>query len=314
MLTSNRKILTIAVLVAIIVFPRVSLGDIHENAGTRAMSFLKIGVGAEAIGMGESHVAATNDLYASYWNPAGLGNIQRSQFGFMHNQWFADIKHEYIGFVQPLGNLGVIGTSILFLDYGEIQRTVVHNGHVEEKGEFRPYDLAFVLSYGRRLFGDSAIGVNAKWLREQIDEKNAQVYAFDIGALYPIGESGLILGLNLQNLGTEAKFDKESFGLPTNLKLGLSYKLLEESFTIVADVNKPVDDDISIGIGAGLEIANLLHLRGGYKYFLGGNDLGAVSGLTAGLGITYEGFQIDYAFANYGKLGSVHRVSLIANL
>ena len=31
--------------------------DIHENAGTRAMTFLKIGIGAKAMGMGESHVA-----------------------------------------------------------------------------------------------------------------------------------------------------------------------------------------------------------------------------------------------------------------
>ena len=62
--------------------------DIHENAGTRAMTFLKIGVGAEAIGMGESHVAVTDDLYASYWNPAGLAKLQRPQLALMHNEWF----------------------------------------------------------------------------------------------------------------------------------------------------------------------------------------------------------------------------------
>lgn len=312
MLTSNQKILIITVLITIIIFPRVSLsGGIHENAGTKAMSFLKIGVGAEAIGMGESHVAATNDLYASYWNPAGVGRIQRSQFGFMHNQWFEDIKHEYLGYVQPLGSLGVIGSSILYLSYGEIQG---RDEHGKETHKFRPYDLAFVLSYGRRLFENSTIGFNVKWLREQIDEEYAQVFAFDVGALYSVGKGGLNLGLNLQNLGTKAKFDKESFELPTNLKLGLSYKLLKEAFTITADVNKPVDNDVNIGIGAGLEIAELLHLRGGYKYFIGGNDLGVVSGLTTGLGVNIEGFQVDYAFVSYGKLGATHRVSLIANL
>lgn len=309
MLTYNRKILIIAVLAAVIVFPSVSLGDIHENAGTRAMSFLKIGVGAEAIGMGESHVAVTNDFYASYWNPAGLAHIQRSQFGFMHNQWFEGIKHEYLGFVQPFGSLGVLGVSALYLSYGEIQGRDVDG---KETKKFRPYDLAFVLSYGRKLFGNSTIGFNAKWLREQIDEEDARVYAFDIGALYAIGDSGLNLGVNLQNLGTKAKFDKESFNLPTNLKLGLSYR--KDAFTIAADVNKPEDNDLNIGIGVELEIAELLHLRGGYKYFLGGNDLGAVSGLTTGLGVTIEGFQVDYAFVSYGKLGATHRVSLIANL
>lgn len=311
MFTSNRKFLIIAISLVVTVFSRVSLGDIHENAGTRAMSFLKIGVGAEAIGMGESHVAAADDLYAAYWNPAGLGQIQQAQFGFMHNQWFEDIKHEYLGFVQPLGSLGVVGSSVLYLDYGEIQG---RDETGKETKKFRPYDLAVVFSYGRRLVGDATIGFNAKWLREQIDEENAQVYAFDIGALYPVGESGLSVGVNLQNLGTKVKFVEDTFKLPTNLKVGLSYNLLKDSFTVAADLNRPVDDDISIGIGAGWEIAEILHLRGGYKYFLGGNELGVISGLTTGLGITYEGFQIDYAFANYGKLGAVHRVSLIATL
>ena len=71
--------------------------DIHENAGTRAMTFLKIGVGAEAMSMGESQVAATDDLYASYWNPAGLARLQQPQLALMHNEWFAGINHEFVG-------------------------------------------------------------------------------------------------------------------------------------------------------------------------------------------------------------------------
>lgn len=309
MFTYNQKTLITAILAALIVFPCVSSAEIHEDAGTRAMSFLKIGIGAEAISMGESQVAATNDLYASYWNPAGLGQIRSSQFGFMHNQWFEDIKHEYLGYVQPIGNLGVIGSSVLYLSYGEIQG---RDEEGKETHKFRPYDVGFVLSYGRELFGDLNFGLNAKWLREQIDEENAQVFAFDIGALYPVGESGVNLGLNLQNFGTKAKFDSESFKLPTNVKLGLSYD--RDFFTVVADVNKPADNDVNIGIGTGISLGELLHLRGGYKYFIGGNELGEVSGLTAGLGVTIEGFQIDYAFVSYGKLGATHRISLIAHL
>ena len=61
--------------------------QIHENAGTRAMTFLKIGIGAEGISMGEAQVAHSNDLYATFWNPAGLANVKQQQFGFMHNEW-----------------------------------------------------------------------------------------------------------------------------------------------------------------------------------------------------------------------------------
>ena len=44
---------TIAIILILTCIPVIADNtDIHENAGTRAMTFLKIGVGAKAIGMG----------------------------------------------------------------------------------------------------------------------------------------------------------------------------------------------------------------------------------------------------------------------
>ena len=92
-----------------------------KNAGTRAMTFLKIGVGAKAMGMAESQVAATDDLYASYWNPAGLSRLQKPQLALMHNEWFAEINHEFVGFALPIQNNNIIGVSANFLSFGELQ-------------------------------------------------------------------------------------------------------------------------------------------------------------------------------------------------
>ncbi len=284
--------------------------DIHENAGTRAMTFLKIGVGARAIGMGESQAADANDLYASYWNPAGLAKIQRPQIGLMHNEWFEGINHEFIGFVQPIGNAGVIGASAIFLSFGELQG---RDAEGNETGTFRPYDLALILSYARHFGSALSFGGNAKLIREQIDDESAQVIAFDVGGLYDVPNSSLSLGFNAQHLGTKAKFVEESFNLPVNIKVGFAYRLLDDAFTIAADVNRPSDNDVTTGFGIAFIASDVLHLRTGYKYTLGGNDLGAASGITGGIGLAIEGFQIDYAFVSFGKLGPVHRFSLISN-
>jgi hypothetical protein len=284
--------------------------DIHENAGTRAMAFLKIGVGARAIGMGESQVADAGDLYASYWNPAGLAKIQRPQLGLMHNEWFEGINHEFLGFVQPLGNRGAIGGSVIYLSFGELQG---RDAAGKETKKFRPYDLALILSYAHRFSSAFSVGANAKWLREQIDTDKAQVIAFDIGGLYAVPNSRLTLGFNAQHLGTKATFVEESFNLPVNIKVGAAYKLLNDAFTLVADVNRPSDNNITIGFGVAFTIYQLLHLRTGYKYTIGGNDLGVASGIASGIGFTIEGFQIDYAFASFGKLGPVHRFSLTSS-
>jgi hypothetical protein len=311
LLKHNQSFLLLTVWVAVLCWCTGTYGaKIHEKAGTHAMAFLKIGVGAKAIGMGESQAADANDLYASYWNPAGLANIQRPQLGLMHNEWFAGINHEFIGFVQPIGNAGVIGGSAVYLSSGELQG---RDAKGQETKIFRPYDIALILSYARRFGSGVSFGMNTKWVRSQIDDTNAQVVAFDIGGLYVVPKSSLAFGFSAQHLGTKAKFVEESFSLPLNIRVGAAYKLLNDALTITTDVNRPSDNDPTIGFGTAYSISNVLHLRTGYKYSLGGNDLGFASGITTGFGFTITGFELDYAFVSFGKLGPVHRFSLISS-
>ncbi len=284
--------------------------DIHENAGTRAMTFLKIGVGAKAIGMGESQVAATDDLYASYWNPAGLARLQKPQLALMHNEWFADINHEFVGVALPLGNIGTIGASASYLSFGELQG---RDRDGNETAIFRPYDLAVIFSYARGFGHSFAFGANAKFLREQIADETGTGIAFDLGALYTFPDMPLSLGVNAQHLGPRVTFIEEAFGLPVTIRLGAAYRLWNEALVLTTDVIRPTDNDIAIAVGAGYTIGNILQLRTGYKYQIGGNDLGAISGLTGGFGLTLLRFQVDYALVPFGVLGLTHRFSLVAN-
>ena len=284
--------------------------DIHENAGTRAMPFLKIGVGAEAIGMGESQVAATDDLYASYWNPAGLARLQKPQLALMHNEWFAGINHEFVGVALPVGNIGTVGLSSSFLSFGDLQG---RDSEGNETTIFRPYDLAVILSYARNFSSAIAFGANAKFLREQIADETGTGVAFDFGALYTFSQMPLSLGFNAQHLGPRVTFIEEAFGLPVTFRLGAAYKLLEDALVLTSDIIRPSDNDIAIAVGAGYTIANILQLRTGYNYQIGGNDLGAISGLTRGFGLTLRRFQVDYALVPFGVLGLTHRFSLVAN-
>ena len=304
--------------------------QIHENAGTRAMTFLKIGIGAEGISMGEAQVAHSNDLYATFWNPAGLANIKQQQFGFMHNEWLGDINHEYIGFAQPVSGLGTMAGCLVYLNYCEL---IGRDASGNETKPFHPYDIALILSMARQ-FGNLSVGTNLKWVREkilngseaeQLEETlgggdirpvDASTPALDICGLYTFqnqsGEPGpFSVGVNLQHLG-RVQFIEESFLLPVNLKMGMAYRMLEDSAVITADLNRPSDNKTSIGIGLAFTVLKFFHLRSGYKYALGGNDLGALSGITFGLGASMGNFQIDYALISMGQFGPTHRLSLLA--
>ena len=304
-------IYTIAIVLVLTCIPVVADNtDIHENAGTRAMTFLKIGVGAKAIGMGESQVAATDDLYASYWNPAGLARLEKPQLALMHNEWFAGINHEFVGVALPLGSIGTVGASASFLSFGELQG---RDREGNETAIFRPYDLAMIFSYARGFGKSFAFGANAKFLREQIADETGTGIAFDLGGLYTFPDMPLSLGFNAQHLGPRVTFIEEAFGLPVTFRFGAAYRLWNEALVLTSDIIRPADNDIAIGIGAGYTIGNILQLRTGYKYQLGGNNLGAVSGLTGGFGLKLLRFQVDYALVPFGVLGLTHRFSLVAN-
>ena len=285
--------------------------EIHKDAGTRGAQLLKIGVGARAVAMGESYVAAADDVYAVYWNPAGLAHVETNQFGFMHNEWFQDIRYEFLGYVQPVGNLGTLAGSVSYVSMGELERTDETGKEIGDP--FHPYDILVGLSFGRRLNNDISIGVNAKFLREKIDKEEAQAFAVDLGILYFLPNNGLILGMNIQHLGTSMTFIEESFSLPVNLKAGAAYKFIDGALTLATDVNRPVDGYVNMGLGAEYKIMSIMNLRAGYRYTAGGNPLGTASGLRAGIGVEIRDYKIDYAFVPYGELGQAHRVSLVAS-
>ena len=284
--------------------------DIHENAGTRAMTFLKIGVGAKAIGMGESQVAAADDLYASFWNPAGLTKLQRPQLALMHNEWFAEINQEFVGMAFPIGKSNTVGISANFLSFGDIQGRD-QDGNLTEI--FRPYDIAMTLSYARGIGQSLALGINAKYMREQISDENGTGVAFDFGGMYAPSNLPISFGINAQNVGPRVKYVEDAFQLPFVLRLGTAYKFFNDNAILTMDFIRPTDNDNAIGLGIGYTIANILQIRTGYKYQLGGNDLGAISGLTGGFGLSILRFQIDYALVSFGDLGLTHRLSLIAH-
>ena len=125
--------------------------------------------------------------------------------------------------------------------------------------------------------------------------------------------SGLILGVNVQHLGTKMTFIEESFSLPVNVKFGAAYRLIDGALTLAVDANRPVDSYMNIGVGTEYKIMGIMNLRAGYRYTVGGNPLGTASGLRAGIGVEITDYKIDYAFVPYGELGQAHRVSLVAS-
>jgi hypothetical protein len=59
--------------------------------------FLNLGIGAKGLSLANTGVSMVNDVTASYWNPAGLANVEKKyELSLMHAAYFAGIANMII--------------------------------------------------------------------------------------------------------------------------------------------------------------------------------------------------------------------------
>jgi len=300
---------------------------IYPSAGSTSATFLKIGVGARAVAMGGAYTAISGDPYALFWNPAGLAVVEDKTLVFTHNEYFAGLSQEYMGYNFPGSGIrffpgrlknGVMGLSMNYLYTGkDLER---RSGDYESdplnpispmEGEFRAYDLALSLGYGFNYSRDLKIGAALKFIRQSIDTESGSSAALDLGMLYDFDlfGRGVTAGFAAQNLGPGIKFIDKRFPLPLTFKAGLSRRLYEKSLLMSLDVSKPIDNYPSVAVGLEQQLGGKLFLRSGYRYRQHGNESGGWSGFSMGFGFVSGRFSFDYALSPFGDLGNTHRLS-----
>ena len=62
--------------------------------GEAGAVFLLIAPGAGPVGTGEAQVAKADDVYASYYNPAGLAYLNGSEIAVMHVNWLPNLADD----------------------------------------------------------------------------------------------------------------------------------------------------------------------------------------------------------------------------
>lgn len=173
--------------------------------------FLAGGVGARALSMGGAFISVTDDVYAGFWNPAGLTGVTSSEASYMHAERFAGIvSFDYAGFATPFSETSVLGVTLIRSGVNDIKNTL--DAWDSERNQPRPdpgssittfsaADIALFIGYGRRLNDRVSIGVTSKIIRRTIgDFAQAWGYSMDAGVQYRPG--AWAFGLTVQDLTT----------------------------------------------------------------------------------------------------------------
>lgn len=155
--------------------------------------FLKIGVGARALGMSNAFVATADDVTAGYWNPAGLTQMESDfQISAMHSEYFAGIAaYDYIAFATKIDTSSTIGFSLIRFGVDDIPNTtrlIDADGNIDfnRVSLFSAADYAGIISYARRSNIEGlSYGGNVKIIHRIVgDFATAWGFGFDLGAQY----------------------------------------------------------------------------------------------------------------------------------
>ena len=300
----------------------------HAGSAGRAGAYLKMGVGARALGMGSAFVAVADDSSAAFWNPAGLAKLQQAEATFMHADLTMDRDYNFLNYAHPLVNSdgesrGVVALSHMRFGVDGIPETRMATARTDgtpltgdepatrSDGSYTPGENVYIFSYfsdtekntfgtyarklGNRIYG----GVNVKYLQHDLFTNSADGWGMDLGFLYEASEKATV-GLSVRDLGSSLKWDTESGreeNLPTTTTFGIAYQA-RSNLLLAADINKVQDMNPKLFAGAEYWMQDYAALR------VGAND----GDLTLGASFKLDTWRFDYSYADE-ILGDAHRVS-----
>ncbi len=316
----------------------MNIGYSQNKLGQTGAQFLSVVSDAWGGGMAEAMTIIEMNSASLLFNPAGMARMEATvDVMASQNQWIADITHNiFTVAVSPAdGKYGVIGASLMSVDYGELQGTMVWSndkGYIDTE-IIQPTAFAAGLGYAKELSNKFSVGGQIKYIGLNYgqsvfpdDDGNADTVkshlafanAFDFGTLFFTGWHSLAFGMSVRNFSDQVTIEKESFQLPLTFSLGIGMDV----FDLIRD--RMGDQQLKIAIDAlhyrshpeqlklGIEYRplNMLALRTGFYTSEDENtDSFDENDLTFGIGIQQFGLVFDYAYAPKGVWNEVHRVS-----
>ena len=275
-------------------------------------AFLEVPGGARAAAMGGAYATLARGAEAAFWNPAGLGQFDGTQFTATHTESYEHLRNDQAALAGRLFGGGIV-TSVRALYSEPIpERDDLGN----QTGTFGSHDLEFLAGYGRHLESGMSFGLSVQVLRERIADLGATTWAVNGGVTKDVGllPEGRV-SLSVHNLGPSAHYNfgdeqGEPVRLPTALQLGVSMAHgTFQSLTarVALEGRSTVGRPTILAVGGELDSPVGAALRFGLR---AGDD---VASWSAGAGWRTGGLRIDYAFVpSKLDLTDTHRFTLSA--
>ena len=330
----NKSFKNITVLVVLLVafYATSSLyaGD-KDRIGTAAAAELQIPVGGKNFAMAGSDIAGTSGIDAIYWNPAGLALQKTNEVLFTTMNYFGDaMRVNYLAASFNSGGAGTFGLYWKSLDAGDIPLTTNLDPYNVSGATFTPIFTILGFTWSNQFTDAISFGLNFNYISEQVPQASASAFAFDFGLQYRnLGSiQGLDFGVVAKNIGSDMTYDGsaflhggtidgslipdylyaipvESFDLPTNYQIGLSYTMGFSPETSLKVSGAFISENLGVDkfpLGAEFVFDDMVFARLGYIFAeeISAGDNNTYS-FTGGLGLKFDlggdlAIQVDYVY------------------
>ena len=266
------------------------------------------GAGGRALAMGGAFFSVADDASASYWNPAGLAQLQRKELMAMQATLFGNSTLSFLTYAHPTAAGGTYAFNITQLSCGGFEKIAVTYDpgspgdviKIENLGSFSDTQRALGLAWGRQITDTVSLGTLLKRIQRTLDNSSDSFATFDLSAMKQITPS-YRLAVGAQNVVGIRSGDTDD-KLPLILKFGNSLKLLRDRFVLGMDMEKGQRSGLGWHMGGEYWVMNWWAVRFGIQ-----GDPG-VRETDFGFGLRYSNFGLDLAQAIH-DLGSSTRFS-----
>lgn len=283
-------------------------GYVFASIQTKSGEVLLINTNASLSASGNAGIAALHNHQNSVsLNPAFISLQDKRNIIFSFNRYIESVNQQEINYFTEINNK-FYGFGISYINYGSFQRTLYNEitGDYYFQGDFSASDIILKAYIPTPEFKDIITGFSIKFLREKIDNYNANAFMIDAGAVYEIPESEITVGVSIQNFGTKMKFNKESYDLPLLFRTGTTIFIPELKTYLNCDWQKIKNNTGEFLLGLQFLLNNYLQLNAGFNNV---NDAG--KGYSAGFDLSINNMEIQYAFEPYDNFNSAHRFTFI---
>ena len=204
-----------------------------EGNGGYAGAYLRLGLGARAIAMGNAQVATADNGFGFYYNPAALPYLQKLSANFSYSFLSLDRRFAYVGLSTPIKPEAGLSIGWIFSGVGDLKS---YDSRGIETGKIDHGQHAIYFSFGAMMIPNRlSVGISAKYLRETISDPDfdysGKGLGVDLGALLRVNDD-LLLGFQVKDINGKLKsntnkiFDRgidRDNAFPVSSRAGLYY-------------------------------------------------------------------------------------------